>query len=95
MKLAAIPVLALLALAAPLAAQDAQAPAATEARPEKITDKDHPDYVKCRKEPVIGSHAKKRRVCLTNRQWAEVANDGNRVAERMVEDGRAGMNGSN
>lgn len=61
----------------------------------KITDKDHPDYVKCRTESVIGSRAKKRKVCLTNRQWAEVSRDGVGVANELVEGSRAGMNGSN
>lgn len=61
---------------------------------EKITDKSHPDFVRCRSETVIGSRAKKRKVCLTNRQWAEVARDGNAVATRVVEDARSGMAGN-
>jgi hypothetical protein len=52
------------------------------------------DEVVCRTEPVIGSRAKKRRVCLTRRQWANVANDGNGLARRVVEDHRAGMIGN-
>lgn len=62
-----------------------------QASPPPIDDKSHPDYIKCRSEPVIGSRAKKRKVCLTNRQWAEVAAQGNDVARRTVEEGRAGM----
>lgn len=61
---------------------------------EKVTDKSHPDFVRCRSESIIGSRAKKRKVCLTNRQWAEVARDGNAVATRVVEDGRSGMAGN-
>lgn len=74
-------------------AQDAGQPAATEEKTEKITDKTHPDYVHCRTEPVIGSRAKKRRVCLTNREWAEVERSGKATATRIVEEGRAGMLG--
>lgn len=77
---------------APALAQEATADDA--AKPEKITDKNHPDYVRCRTESVIGSRAKKRKVCLTNRQWAEVGRDGSAVANRLVEDGRSGMVGN-
>lgn len=63
---------------------------------EKITDRDHPDYVKCRSEPIIGTRARKKRVCMTNRQWAEAAADGNEVARRIATDAAAGgMNGGN
>lgn len=78
--------------------QDSQpsAPAgeAQAARKPDGMDKFHPDYVVCRNESVIGSRAKKRKVCLTNRQWAAVANDGNGLARKVVEDSRAGMLGN-
>ena len=70
---------------------------AQEAEPEesaKITDKDHPDYVKCRTEKVIGSLAKRKKTCLTNRQWEEFARRGNENARRTVEDNAAGMTGN-
>lgn len=57
----------------------------------KSLDKNHPDFVVCRSESVIGSIAKRRKVCLTNRQWAAVQRDGNGLARRIVEDSRAGM----
>lgn len=78
--------------AAPALAQEAPAPAPASA---KVTDKSDPDYVRCRSESVIGSRAKKRKVCLTNREWAEVERDGNRLANRVVEDSRAGFIPSN
>ena len=53
---------------------------------EEITDRKHPDFIRCRTESVIGSRAKKRKVCLTNRQWEEFARRGNEVARRTVED---------
>ncbi|MDZ7588860.1 MAG: hypothetical protein U5J78_06910 [Parasphingorhabdus sp.] len=55
------------------------------AKPVKITDRNHPDYVRCRSEKVIGSLAKRNRVCLTNREWAAVIREGNRLAREMVE----------
>lgn len=57
----------------------------------RITDKKHPDYIRCRTESVIGSRAKKRRVCLTNAEWARVEHEGNGVAKRLVEDMASGM----
>ena len=70
----------------PVAAQEAEAEETA-----KITDKDHPDYVKCRTERVIGSLAKRKKTCLTNRQWAEFARRGNEIARRTVDDNAAGM----
>lgn len=52
----------------------------------KNTDKDHPDTVKCRTEPVIGSRAKKRKICMKQSQWAEVGRKGNTFARQLVED---------
>lgn len=40
----------------------------------------HPDYIKCRKQPVIGSLAKKTRVCRTNEGWAQSWQQGNQTA---------------
>lgn len=57
----------------------------------KILDRSHPDYVKCRTESVVGSRAKKRRVCLSNREWAQVARQGNGMAAALIEGGRAGI----
>tara|TARA_Y100001968_G_C18971594_1_gene532530 strand:- start:231 stop:518 length:288 start_codon:yes stop_codon:yes gene_type:complete len=60
-------------------------------QPEKITDRDHPDFVRCRTERVVGSLAKKRKVCLTNREWEEFARRGNDVARQTVAQNAAGM----
>ncbi|MBL44789.1 MAG: hypothetical protein CMN71_08805 [Sphingomonadaceae bacterium] len=62
-----------------------------EATSGKITDSDHPDYIRCRTESVIGSRAKKRKVCLTNREWEEFARRGNAVARRTVESNASGL----
>ena len=74
--------------AAPALAQS-QVPSES-AKEEKITDKDHPDYVKCRSEKVIGSRAKRIRTCLTNREWEEFARRGNDNARKTVEQLAAG-----
>ena len=52
----------------------------------KMTDKDQFDTVECRTEPVIGSRAKKRKICMKQSQWAEVGRKGNTFARQLVED---------
>jgi hypothetical protein len=59
-----------------VAAQDKDAPATAE----KITDKSHPDYIRCRSEEIIGSRAQFRRVCRTNKQWADISARGGGAA---------------
>lgn len=67
------------------------ADAATAAQP--ITDKSHPDYVRCRSERVIGSLAKRTKTCKTNREWEVASRVGNRGARDIVESQQVGMNG--
>lgn len=62
--------------------------------PEKITDRNHPDYVRCRREPVIGSLAKFTRRCMTNSEWEQVARRGNEGTRSIVEDAQSGLNGN-
>jgi len=95
---------ALASMAALLMAQ--QAPAATtdnaQAAPpvatsqplkaEKITDRSHPDYIRCKREPVIGSRAKFTKTCMTNSQWDQLAANGNRDARQIVDDLQVGSN---
>lgn len=64
----------------PVVAQETDAGGST-----KVTDKDHPDFIKCRMEKVLGSLAKRRKTCLTNRQWEEFARRGNDNARKTVE----------
>jgi hypothetical protein len=56
---------------------------------EKITDRQHPDYVRCRSERVVGSLAKRTRTCMTNREWRRVAAEGNKRANELVDEMRA------
>ncbi len=60
-------------------------------KPKKITDRRHPDYVRCRSEPIIGSLAKKRRICMTNNEWAAYTRTGSQNAKEFVEDNQPGF----
>lgn len=52
----------------------------------KVTDRRHPDYVRCKSEKVIGSLSKRNRVCMTNREWEETSRRGNDLAREMAND---------
>ena len=78
--------------AAPSSSQSAE----PQAKPEEalaaekvevaITDKNHPDYVRCKSESVIGSRAKRKRTCMTNREWALVERRGNEQSKEFAGD---------
>ncbi|KPP89776.1 hypothetical protein [Erythrobacter sp. HL-111] len=72
---------------------DAAAEAAPDeaAKPEKITDRSHPDFVRCRTEAVIGSRARRKRTCMTNREWELLARRGNAAAREFVGDNQPGF----
>jgi hypothetical protein len=73
-----------------VAVQDGQqAAASTET---KITDRSHPDYVRCRSQRVIGSLAKRTKTCMTNREWEIATRAGNRGARDIVESQQVGLN---
>lgn len=89
---------ALAAIALPVSPTFAAESGKTETKakkPKKITDRRHPDYVRCRSEPIIGSLAKKKRVCMTNAEWTEYIRTGSRNAKQFVEDMQSGQNTSN
>lgn len=107
MTLAITTVASLLALSmqttpasAPQEAQSAEtAPAAqTTAQaapaPEKITDRNHPDFIRCRREPIIGSRARFTKRCHTNREWELIARRGNEGTRTIVEAGQSGQVGN-
>ena len=58
---------------------------------EKITDRRHPDYIRCRKEPIIGSLARKRKICLTNREWESHTREGNKRSKEFVQESTTGF----
>ena len=93
-----------MALAAPAVAGDKQPPdrLPSEMTPTEIRaynadiDATHPYYIKCRKTEVIGSLARKLRVCRTNQQWKEASAKGNENAADTLEAmRRAPINSSN
>lgn len=103
MRLIAIGALSI-ALAAPSIAADKQPPdrMPSEMTPTEIKaynsdiDATHPYYIKCRKTEVIGSLARKLRVCRTNQQWKEASAKGNENAADTLEAmRRAPINSSN
>ena len=49
-------------------------------------DATHPYYIKCRKDPVVGSLVRKLRVCRTNEQWKQFAAMGNDSGREVVDD---------
>ena len=93
-----------IALAAPAVAGDKQPP---DRMPSTMTPTEiraynsdiepgHPYYIKCRKTEVIGSLARKLRVCRTNEQWKESSARGNENAADTLEAmRRAPINSSN
>jgi hypothetical protein len=69
-------------------------PASTVQSKVPITDKTHPEYVRCKTEPVLGSRAKRTKTCKTNREWALLAQQGNRLANEMIGQPRVGGSGN-
>ena len=83
------------AQAAASAAVNFEETAATVKKPKKITDRNHPDYIRCRSEPIIGSLARKRRICMTNKKWARHIREGNKRTGQFLERMKpGGPNGS-
>jgi hypothetical protein len=93
-----------IALAAPAIAADKLPPdrMPSEMTPTEIKvynadlAKSHPYYITCRKTEVIGSLARKLRVCRTNEQWKESSARGNdNAADTLEAMRRAPINSSN
>ena len=74
-----------------LAVSPALASESKSKAPKKITDRRHPDYVRCRSEPIIGSLSRKRRICMTNNEWVEYTRVGSRDSRDFVEDAQPGF----
>jgi hypothetical protein len=82
-----------IALAGPAVAADSQPPAKlpSEMTPAEIKahnaglDRSDPYYITCRKTEVLGSLAKKERVCRTTEKWKEANAHGNEGTRDMVE----------
>ncbi|MEQ6332736.1 hypothetical protein [Sphingobium sp. MK2] len=57
-------------------------------------DRNDPNAVRCKRLDVIGSLARKERVCKTNAQWRASAEQQNRDADDLISRNRVGMNPS-
>ncbi|MGB5722932.1 MAG: hypothetical protein WBM39_00850 [Parasphingorhabdus sp.] len=77
--------------ASPAIAADKDTVEEQSKKPKKIVDRRDPNYVRCRSEPIIGSLAKRRRVCMTNEEWAEYTQIGSRNSKEFVEDNQPGF----
>ena len=76
-----------LSVAQPALAQSETA--ATEAESAGSTSPiRNPDQIRCQRRPVTGSLYRTHRVCLTNRQWEQLFQEGNRDAYRIFDAGR-------
>lgn len=60
----------------------------------KVTDRNDPNYVICRRESVTGSLAQERKVCMTRAQWAARASGNQDAAQAMQDKGRISSCGS-
>lgn len=60
----------------------------------KITDRRHPDYMRCRKEPIMGSN-RKRKICMTNKEWAAHIDEGHQRSEEFIIDSQTGLGSEN
>ena len=49
-------------------------------------DSAHPYFIRCKKDPVIGSLARKLRVCRTNEEWKKFAAQGNDTGREVLDE---------
>lgn len=77
--------LALASIAVPAFAEGSSAPT-------KVTDRNSPDYIRCKRLAVTGSLISSAKTCKTNAEWARLAESEQRDAERFIRDGRTGTN---
>ena len=49
-------------------------------------EKTHPYFIKCRRDAVVGSLARKLRVCRTNAEWKRFAEQGNDNSREVMDD---------
>lgn len=77
--LSATLIVALASVAVPAIAEESS-------EPTKVTDRNSPDYVRCKRLHVTGSLASRPRVCKTNAEWASIAARGQAEAAKLIED---------
>ena len=60
-------------------------------QPEQSAEADDSDVIKCEREAVTGSRARKKRVCLTMAEWRERRAAGSRTADAFLQDASRGF----
>jgi len=83
------------AAAEPEAAAAVPQPAPEQVKVEKITDRSHPDFVRCERYQVVGSRARFKKQCFTNREWDRIAAAGNRSSRAIVQQQQRGIDWEN
>ncbi len=66
-------------------------PPVEKSKPKKITDRNHPDFVRCRSEAIIGSLSRKKRTCMTNKEWKMTHREGNKSSRGFIDDNQPGF----
>ena len=69
------------------AAKDAKSAEETET----VKEQDDANVIKCEREPVTGSRARKKRVCLTMAEWRARRAAGQRTADALILDASRGF----
>lgn len=83
--------LALLSLAAPVAAEDPAQPTTTSDQSTAKKRDNSADRMICRTEDEIGSHLRKKKICMTAAQWRDVSfQSGQQVDKRTAEQPKPG-----
>ena len=49
-------------------------------------DAAHPYFIRCKKDPVMGSLVRKLRVCRTNEEWKQFASQGNDSSREILDE---------
>ena len=49
-------------------------------------DSGHPYFIRCKRDPVVGSLARKLRVCRTNEEWKKFAAQGNDSGREVLDE---------
>lgn len=68
-------------------ATDTEATAATE----ESAEPDDSQVIKCERQAVTGSRARKKRVCLTMAEWRARRDGGQRTADALLQDTQRGF----
>lgn len=98
MKSQILPLIAALMISWPAAAKDnddGQVAQNVSKKPQTVTDRRDPNYVRCRSEPIIGTKSRTRRVCMTNAEWKTHIQNGSDRANEFMDDIRSGANSPN